>query len=129
MPRPVVAAAHDDVEAGCPRDAGQRERVAGEAPVGGVDDRLTAGPREEPNLVLGRALVEEPQVVEVAVEVVPDPAEVLERHGLVRETLLAALARLDEHDLEVDEEVLMRQRDAHRVAGDGPEHGLRFSGE
>jgi hypothetical protein len=69
-------------------------------------------------------LVEQAQVVEIRVEVLPHPPDVRERHRLMRETLVARGRRLLEHDLEVDQQMLVRQRDAHGVGLHGPEHGL-----
>src|SRR5260370_23804321 len=41
----------------------------------------------------------------------------------------APVAGLPEHDLEVDQQVLVGQGDAHRLPRDGAEHGLGLAGE
>jgi hypothetical protein len=115
------------MSAGCAADAGQRERIAGEAHVGGIDHRLAARAPEQRDLVLGRLLVEQPEVVEVGVEVLAHPADVRQVHRLVGEALVAGGGRLPEHHPEVDQQVLVRQRDAHRLGLDGSEDGERLS--
>src|SRR5262249_55935649 len=81
------------------------------------------------DLVLRHSLVEEPEVVEVRVEVLADPAEVLEAHRLPGPPLVAGGRRLREHHLEVDQEVLVRQGDADRVRRHRAEHRLDLAGE
>ena len=123
--RHVVAGPHDDVEAGRPRHPRQRERVASQAAIGRIDQRAAARVLEEQRLVARDVLVEQAQVVEVRAEVLADPAEVLHAHGLVGEAALAGGRRRAEHHLEVDQQVLVRERDAHLVGRNGAEHGLR----
>ena len=74
----VVAGAHHDVEPGAPGDAGEGQRIACQPPVGGIHDGLAARVLEQEDLVPGHPLVEQPKIVEVRVEVLADPAEVLE---------------------------------------------------
>ena len=104
--------------------SGSRASVAGV----GIDDRRAARVLEEQDLVRGDLLVGEPQVVEVRVEVLAHPAEVREADRLPRAALVARGRRLREHHLEVDQEVLVGQRHAHRVRSDRPEHRLHLAG-
>ena len=127
--RHVVAGAHDDVEPGRPRDARQRQRIARQADVGRIDDRLPAHATEEHDLVLRGLLVEQAEVVEVGVEVLPHPADVGQTDRLIGQSLVAGGRRLAEHHGEVDQQMLVRQRDAHGVGVDGAQHGQRFSGQ
>jgi len=108
---------------------GSRERLTREAHVGRVDDRLAARAPEQHDLVERRLLVEQTEVVEVGVEVLPHPAHVGQAHRLIRESLVAGGGRLLEHHREVDEQVLVRQRDAHARRVYGTEHGQRLSRE
>ena len=114
-----------------PRRAPARERAGSRArpAIGGVDDRPAAGRAVEEELVVGHLLVEEPEVVEVRAEVPPDPAQVVEAHRLTRERPLRLALGLLEHDREVDEDVLVRQGDAHVLRADRTEDGLGLSGD
>jgi len=125
--RHVIAGAHDDVEAGGPCDPRQGERVARQAHIGGIHDGLPAGVPEEHDLVARGLLVEQAEVVEVRVEVLSHPADVREAHRLVGEALVARGRRFPEHDGEIDEQVLVGQRDAQRGSVDGAEYGQRFA--
>ena len=84
---------------------------------------------EQEGFVAGDLLVEELEVIEVGAEVLPHPAQIGEAYRLSGQSALAAVCRLLEHHLEVDEEMLVGQGDAHRFPGDGAQHGLRLSGE
>ena len=86
------------------------------------------GVLEQEDLVLGHLLVEEPEVVEVGVEVLADPAEVGQAHRLPRAPLVAGGRRLREHHLEIDQQVLVGQGDADRIRRDRAEHRLDLSG-
>ena len=125
----VVAGAHDDVEPGGAGHPCEGERIAGQAAIGGIHEGLAPRVLEEQGLVAGHALVEELKVVEVGAEVLPHPAEIGQADRLPGEPALAAVRRLLEHHLEVDEEMLVGQGDAHGLPCDGAEHGLRLSGE
>jgi len=61
--------------------------------------------------------------------VLADPAEVRQAHRLPRAPLVAGRRRLPRTSPEVDEEVLVRQRDADRVRRYGTEHRLDLAGE
>src|SRR5256714_4835419 len=74
-------------------------------------------------------LVEQPEIVEIRVEVLADPAEIREAHRLVSERLVARGGRLPEHHREIDQQVLVRQGDAHRLGVDGAEHGQSLAHE
>ena len=125
----VIAGAHDDVEPGGPGHPGERERIPREPAIRRVHEGLAARVLEQQRLVAGRRLVEELEVIEVGAEVVPDPPEVGQAHRLPGQAPLGAVGGLLEHHLEVDQQVLVGQRDPHRLAGDGAEHGLGLSGE
>ena len=105
--------------------SGSRERLA----LVGIDDGLATHPPEQHDLVLRGLLVEQPEVVEVGVEVLPHPADVGQTDRLIGQALVAGGGRLAEHHGEVDQQVLVRQRDAHGLGVDGAEHGQRFSGQ
>ena len=115
-PRHVVARAHDDVEPGGPATRASASGIAGEPAVGRVHEGPAARVLEEEGLVARHLLVEELEVVEVRAEVVPDPAEVGQAHRLPGQAALRTGGGLAEHDREVDEEVLVGQGDAHRLA-------------
>ena len=109
-----------------------RARASGSrasAAIGGIHEGLAARVLEEQGLVAGHALVEELEVVEVGAEVLPHPAEIGQADRLPGESALAAVRGLLEHHLEVDEEMLVGQRDAHGLPCDGAKHGLRLSGK
>jgi hypothetical protein len=72
-------------------------------------------------------LVEELQVVQVGAEVLSDPAQVGQTDRLPSQAPLAAGDGRLEHHLEVDEQVLVGQGDAHRLGRDRAEHGLGLS--
>ena len=110
------------------RDASQRERVAGQPLRRGVDHRPAARPFEEEDLVPRHLLVEQAEVIEVGVEVLPHPAEVGQGDGLPGAPLVAGRGRLGEHHREIDEQVLVRQRDPDRVGRNRTEHGLDLTG-
>jgi hypothetical protein len=124
----VVAGPHHDVQARGPGDARKGERVTRQAHGGRIDDGRPAGTLEEPDLVDGDPLVGEAQVVEVGVEVLAHPAEVGEAQRLGGAPLVAGRSRLGEHHGEVDEQVLVGERDPHRLRGDHPQHRLHLPG-
>jgi len=98
-----------------------RARASGSRPIVfgvGSITRAAAGALEQEDLVLGDLLVEEPQVVQVGVEVLPDPAEIGEAHRLPRTALVAGTGGLGEHHLEVDQEMLVGQGDTEGVRPD-----------
>src|SRR5439155_19677290 len=120
---------HDDSTARRAGGAGDRQGIAADRLRCRIDHGPATRALEQQDLVLRHLLVEEPEVVEIGVEVLADPAEVRQAHRLPRAPLVAGRRRLREHHLEIDQEVLVGQGDADRVRRHRAEHRLDLSGE
>ena len=108
----VVGGAHDDVQAGLPRDAREGDRVAGDADAGGVDNGVAPVLFIERRLLDGGVHVQYPRVVGVGGGVVPDISQRLQGHGRVVDCPGAGFGWGLPTVREVDQQVLVRKSDA-----------------
>ena len=118
----IEARAHDDVQSGSSADPLQRGRVASNSEIGRIDDGLPAIFDEMIEL-LDRGLdVEQPAIVAIEKRVHPQVADHRNVERPFGDRDLRAAARALPPARGVEQDMLVHERDAHRLDGNGAEH-------
>ena len=118
----VEACAHDDVQSGSPADPLQRGRVASDSEIGRIDDGLAAI-FDEMIEFLDRGLdVEQPAIVAIEERVHPQIADHRHVERPFGDGDLGAAARALPPARGVEQNMLVHERDAHRLDRDRAEH-------
>ena len=118
----VEARAHDDVEPGAARDALQRFRVATDAEIRRVHDRVAAELRIAAEFAGREIDVEQEAIVPADERVHPQFADVLDADRRLGERHLRGLAGTLPELGGVEQDVLVHQRHAHAFGRDRSQH-------
>ncbi len=118
----IEARAHDDVEPGAARDALQRFRVAPDAEIRRVHDRVAAELRIAAEFAGREIDVEQEAIVPADEGVHPQLADVLDADRRLGERHLGGLAGTLPELRGVEQDVLVHERHAHALGRDRSQH-------